>query len=52
MRILIADDDLTSRATLTALLERNGDEVVVACNGVETWEAMQQPDAPRLVILD
>ena len=52
VRILIADDDLTSRATLTAILEKNGDEVVATCNGDEAWETMQQPDAPRLVILD
>jgi phosphoserine phosphatase RsbU/P len=52
VRILIADDDLTSRATLTATLEKNGDEVVATCNGDEAWEIMQQPDAPRLAILD
>ena len=52
MRILIADDDLTSRVILRAVLEKNGDEVVATCNGAEAWETMQQPDAPRLVILD
>ena len=52
VRILIADDDPTSRATLAAILEKNGDEVVATCNGAETWETMQRPDAPRLVILD
>jgi len=52
VRILIADDDLTSRVILRAVLEKNGDEVVTTCDGAEAWEAMQQPDAPRLAILD
>lgn len=52
MRILIADDDLTSRTALTALLKKNGDEVVVTCDGVEALEVMRRPDAPRLAILD
>jgi len=52
MRILIADDDPLSRTVLTALLEKCGYEVVPAANGAEAWQAMQQPDAPRIVILD
>ena len=52
MRILIADDDVTSLATLAAILEKNGDEVVVARGGAEALQALRQPDAPRLAILD
>ena len=52
MRILIADDDTTSRAMLAALLQKVGHEVLVTTNGVEAWEAMQQPGAPELAILD
>ena len=52
MRILIADDDPTSLAALTAILERNGDEVVAARSGAEALEVMQQPCAPGLAILD
>jgi diguanylate cyclase (GGDEF)-like protein len=52
MRILIADDDLTSRTVLAAVLRREGHEVVVAVNGLEAWQALQQPGAPELVILD
>jgi diguanylate cyclase (GGDEF)-like protein len=52
MRILIAEDDFTSRAILTAALKKHGHETVTTVNGAEAWEAMQQPDAPQLAILD
>ena len=52
MRILIAEDDYTSRIVLTEVLKKNGHEVVVAVNGAEAWHTFQQPDAPRLAILD
>jgi CheY-like chemotaxis protein len=52
MRILIADDDLTTRTSLEAVLKKCGHEVVVACDGTEAWEALQQPDAPRVAVLD
>jgi DNA-binding response OmpR family regulator len=52
MRILIAEDDFTSRNLLKTLLARSGHEVVATVNGTEAWEAMQRPDAPRLAILD
>jgi phosphoserine phosphatase RsbU/P len=52
MRILIADDDITSRRMLSAVLERSGYELTVTVNGREAWEVLQEPDAPKLVILD
>jgi two-component system, cell cycle response regulator len=52
MRILIAEDDHTSRTVLAGVLKKNGHEVVVTVNGAEAWQILQQPDAPRLVILD
>jgi diguanylate cyclase (GGDEF)-like protein len=52
VRILIADDDVTSRLVLAGVLKKHGDEVVVTVDGAEAWEAMQQPDAPRLAVLD
>jgi len=52
MRILIAEDDFTSRGMLAAALKKAGHEPVETVNGLEAWEALQQPDAPRLVILD
>jgi DNA-binding response OmpR family regulator len=52
MRILIAEDDVTSRTFLAAVLKKSGHEVVEKTNGAEAWEALQKSDAPRLVILD
>ena len=52
MRILIADDDFTSRLVLTSVLKKSGHDVVTAVDGDEAWEAMRQPDAPALAILD
>ncbi len=52
MRILIAEDDFTSRTVLSSVLKKNGHEVVETVNGAAAWDMLQQPDAPRLVILD
>lgn len=52
MRILIAEDDLTSRIVLTKILGKQGHDVVVTEDGEMAWQAMQQPDAPRLIIVD
>jgi diguanylate cyclase (GGDEF)-like protein len=52
MRILIAEDDATSRLVLAGVLKKFGHDVAVAVDGTEAWETMRQPDAPRLAILD
>ena len=52
MRILIADDDVTSRLVLAGVLKKNGHDVVVTVDGTDAWEALQRPDAPKLAILD
>ncbi len=52
MRILIADDDLTSRLVLAGVLKKWGHEVVATVDGGQAWEAMQRPDAPAVAILD
>ena len=52
MRILIAEDDFTSRIEVTAVLKKQGHVVDATKNGAEAWQTMQQPDAPRLAILD
>ena len=52
MRILIADDDLTCRTVLGAVLAKSGHEPVETVNGAEAWDTLQQPDAPRMAILD
>ena len=52
MNILIAEDELISRSILVGVLEQCGHQVLATCNGSEAWLALQQPDAPRLVLLD
>ncbi len=52
MRILIAEDDFTSRSILAVVLKKEGHEVTATVNGAEAWDVLQQPDAPALVILD
>jgi diguanylate cyclase (GGDEF)-like protein len=52
VKILVADDDLTTRLVLTGVLRKWGHEVVAAVDGTEAWETMQRVDAPMLAILD
>ena len=52
MKILIAEDDYTSRILLTGVLKRFGHEVVATADGAQALQAMQDPDAPMLAILD
>ena len=52
MRILIAEDDLTSRNMLAAVLRKSDYEVVETADGAAAWEALSQPDAPTVAILD
>jgi len=52
MKILIADDDFTSRLVLSGVLRKHGHEVVETVDGLEAWDALKQHDAPKLAILD
>lgn len=52
MKTLIAEDDSVSRRLLQAALQKWGYEVTVTTQGREAWDALQQPDAPSLLILD
>jgi diguanylate cyclase (GGDEF)-like protein len=52
MKLLIAEDDFTSRTLLSGVLTKLGHEVVAAKDGTEAFQIMQLPDAPRLAILD
>jgi phosphoserine phosphatase RsbU/P len=52
MKILIAEDDLTSRTLLQALLTQWGYEVISTCDGNEALAALQGHDAPQLAVLD
>ncbi len=52
MKVLIAEDDATSRVLLETMLRQWEFTPVVTCDGREALEAMQRPDAPRIAILD
>lgn len=52
MRVLIAEDDFTSRCMLAALLKKAGHDPLETVNGLEAWEELQKPNAPRIVLLD
>jgi len=52
MKILIAEDDRTSRWTLEAILKKAGHEVIATSNGKEAWEVMQGENPPLLAIVD
>ncbi|MCC7085397.1 MAG: diguanylate cyclase [Pirellulales bacterium] len=52
MKILVADDEPMSRRLIEASLLRWQYEVLVAQDGNEALEILQQPDAPKLAVLD
>jgi CheY-like chemotaxis protein len=52
MKILIAEDDSTSRTLLTGVLRKFGHDVVATEDGAKALHAMQLPDAPKLAIID
>jgi diguanylate cyclase (GGDEF)-like protein len=52
MKLLIADDDFTSRSILTAVLTKCGFDAVVVEDGAAAWDVLQRADAPRLILLD
>ncbi len=52
MKILIAEDDLTSRMLLQHTLIKWNFDIVTTTNGQEAWEALQVDDPPRMAILD
>ena len=52
MKILIAEDDLTSRRRLEMVLAKWNYETVSCSDGKQAWERLQNTDAPKLAILD
>ena len=52
MKILIAEDDATSRFMLRSLLEKHGYDVVEVSDGNEALDALQGEGTPLLAILD
>jgi sigma-B regulation protein RsbU (phosphoserine phosphatase) len=52
IKTLIAEDDLTSRNILAAVLGKYNFDIITTVNGAQALEAMREPDPPKLVILD
>jgi two-component system cell cycle response regulator len=52
MRVLIAEDDVTSRSILQAVMGKWGYDVVTASDGETALKLLQQPDAPKMALLD
>jgi two-component system cell cycle response regulator len=52
MRVLVAEDDLTSRLVLQKTMAKWGYEVVAVHDGDGAWEELQKPNAPTLLVLD
>ncbi len=52
MELLIAEDDVSSRSMLQAVIGRWGFDVVAVSDGAQAWARLQEPNGPRLVLLD
>lgn len=52
MKVLVAEDNCTMRIMVAGVLERWGHQPVAVADGEEAWRIMQQPDAPRIALLD
>lgn len=52
MKILIAEDDVTSRTILNSVLKKFGYEVVACSEGNEAFEILKMDDSPDIAILD
>jgi DNA-binding response OmpR family regulator len=51
IKVLVADDNQTDRMILSAILRKQGHEVVTASNGVEAVASFQE-EKPELILLD
>ena len=52
MKILIAEDDVTSRRILEAILGKWNYEVIATSDGLEAWQALQTDNPPPIAIID
>lgn len=52
MKVLIAEDDITSRKILTAVLEKWGYNPIAVNDGLDALKILQKIDSPELVLLD
>jgi DNA-binding response OmpR family regulator len=52
MKILLAEDDESSRILVAGLLDKWGHQAILARDGEQAWAALKAADSPRLLILD
>ncbi|MDR3089895.1 MAG: response regulator transcription factor [Desulfobulbaceae bacterium] len=53
MKILVADDDSTSRLMLRGILSKWGDkEIITVADGHAAWQILEDPATPMIAILD
>ena len=52
MKILIAEDDLSTRTIMSAVISHWGFEPIEAEDGEDAWKILQEDDPPRLLLLD
>jgi DNA-binding response OmpR family regulator len=52
MKILIAEDDLTTSLMLQSILNKWGFNTVSAINGEKAWEILKKRDSPQIALLD
>lgn len=52
MKILIAEDDFTSRLMLQEIFVNWGYKVILAEDGEQAWQILKKTDAPRIAVLD
>ncbi len=52
MKLLIAEDDLTSRKILESIAQKWGYETILAEDGEAAWKILQQNNPPELLLLD
>ena len=52
MKLLIAEDDLTSRTILTSVVHKWGYKPVAVEDGEAAWQIMQEDEAPQLLLID
>ncbi len=52
LEIVIAEDDLTSRMVMEGFVAKLGYKALLAENGMQALQILQQPDAPMLALID
>jgi len=52
LQVLVADDEITTRIGLKALLERSGYAVVLTSDGDAAWDVLNCNAPPQIALLD